>query len=111
MHVLTQVCHKLGVRIVSPYRALGQEGREIIYPAFIPEFGSVLGTVVDVLEAPRTAREVGLGDQGSENYVGRSFLNLTSIQLDPLKYVTEMLDEWGYYGDAEKTPQFMRSRS
>jgi len=110
VRLLTEACRTLGVKIDTPFLVVDADGVQKEYPAFIPEFGSVCGTAVDVLSAPRTERESGLGTPGGSDYVCRSYINLASIQPEPLKYVKEMLEEWGYYGKAENTPIFFVQR-
>jgi hypothetical protein len=111
VNILNEACRTLGVTVVSPYVVSDEKGHKTTYPAFIPEFGSTRGTIVDVLDAPRTKRKVGPGGRGDESCAGRSYVNLASLRLDPLKNVAEMLEEWGYYGDAQSTPQFVKARS
>lgn len=69
-----------------------------------------MGTVVDVLEAPRTERESDLGVYGNDTYINRSYVNLCSIQEDPVSAVTEMLEEWGYCGPPETAPAFLKRK-
>jgi hypothetical protein len=87
---------ELGFNITSPYYII-KDDRKIRFFAFIPQYGSPRGTLIDLIFSP--AYETNNKIQEIANALGyfHSYINVDAyIDYNPNRFL-ETIDDWGKY--------------
>jgi hypothetical protein len=97
---------RLGIRVVSPFEFNGSLGsHECI--AFLPDFGSSKGMLVQATYPPMFATDDALvTDAGKVGYYV-SFINANSYATFDIQIFQEALKDWGFYGSPTIQPAWI----
>jgi len=103
--VWQQAADDLGLKIQSPFHLTTSENKKIRFELLVENFGSKLGTIIfliDDLTEIRTPSQYGYFF---------SALNPDSFVIYDRQYFINMLNDWGYFGDKTKTPDWYTGKS
>lgn len=108
---LTRIVEKqsklLGLRASCPYILVDASGSEIQFAAYLREFGSARGMLIDVVTEPDFMPSVDHKLAAEVAGVPISFVNLVSWRDDPREFVAALCD-WGYFGRREDLSESLR---
>jgi hypothetical protein len=106
VRALKQAASDLRVEVITPYSvSSGGVSHECL--AFLPEFGSKKGMVVEGIEPPDFAISNELKNAAKEQGLYCSFINMDPYRsYNPDSFI-RMLSDWGYYGSESTKPNWL----
>lgn len=98
--------NEIGFKIIAPY-VLNYNNKELNCFAFLPNFGSSRGMILDIIFAPdyETDREISDACNGLGLYF--SFISYDSFITADKKGFCDALVDWGYFGEPDSKPTCM----
>jgi hypothetical protein len=100
---------ELGISLITPHR-IKSGGQNIKCVAFLPDFGSVNGVLVGVAFPPlfNTSRKLIRAAESLKAHC--AFLNPEIYMRFDIDNFVDLLLDWGFFGESEKTPVFLMNR-
>jgi hypothetical protein len=103
-NIIKQHCDSLGVRAECPYIMTNDVGTEVEFAAYLPDFGSPKGMVIDLY----TQHSFELTPQ--KELASKSGLYLSIVNpeswFEDIEGAIEALNDWGYYDAGRERSDF-----
>jgi hypothetical protein len=100
----------LGIAVIAPFE-IAEPGRTVSCVAFLPQFGSPKGTVVDYTAPPEFDTNKLLASWARQRGIFYTFLNVEKYgNFDRIAF-QEALADWGFFGSAEAAPLWLPRES
>jgi hypothetical protein len=106
INVWKQAAKVLAITIEAPF-SFTSGGKVFDCIAFLPDFGSENGMVIDGITGPNFDTQEGLQSATSEKGWFISFVNMEEYSVFDEKMFKETLADWGYYGRQSKKPNWI----
>jgi hypothetical protein len=103
-NIIKKHCDTLGVRAECPYIVTNNVGAEVEFVAYLPDFGSPNGMVID-LYGPES---VGIAPQKELALKLGFYLSIVNPEAwaDDIEGAIEALNDWGYYNERRERADF-----
>jgi hypothetical protein len=101
-----QRCNSLGVRVLAPFTVYCDDATIRTAIAYLPDFGGMMGTIVDSGVAPGFHGDPRIQKYAFEIKAYYSVINAERFQDGNAERIIECLTDWGFY--PPRTPVFMR---
>lgn len=99
-----RMANELGFEIVVPYY-LNYGDKSLECFAFLPQFGSNKGMIVDIITPPENETSSDIFDACKELGIYCSFINYDSYVSADRRVFCEALIDWGYFGIPKNKPR------
>jgi len=96
----------LGICVKAPFKLKDKKGRIFYYSAYIPDFGSPNGALVLLIKPPKFDHDSQAEECAKQNGYWYSFLNTELYSSYNRSEFISMLDDWQYFGSANKKPSW-----